>query len=426
MAASRNTAVLYFLLVLSYLLSTNTVSESASEQFDSSFDHEIQLLKSKIAFLEKSINVRAHELRNKDDRISQIETVVQEKADSVASLQSEIEYTQQKRSTEGEVHVSDSYVKASELEKQVDKLKKEIEMQNEKKEALEVRANIAERKIQELNKKLQNLDGISNEQKSIIHKAEYALQQEQENLVEAKLFQAASRTYELREDHGGWVPQWLAVHIDYFKSYLDPFWIEHGKPALKMTIQKAMEKKEQFDRTVEPHIEAMKTEWIPSMVEKFDTFMINFEQRLQLLFTRATDFYHVSEDYIIPHVLKIARKFAEPYISDVLMATKPHFISMKVALKPCTKILDRAFEKFTNSWTLYHHQVHETLKHHELSRSLSNVDLNWFAATALLTLPIIVFLQLLVSLLSKRTAKPPRNSQKPHSRVRGKRRHPDR
>lgn len=36
--------------------------------------------------------MRVHDLRNKDDRNSLIETVVQEKADNVASLQTEIEY----------------------------------------------------------------------------------------------------------------------------------------------------------------------------------------------------------------------------------------------------------------------------------------------------------------------------------------------
>ncbi|GLU10464.1 hypothetical protein SLE2022_272640 [Rubroshorea leprosula] len=428
MAALRKT-VFFFILV--QLLFSKIASKIVSEPHDSSHEYEIQQLKTKIEFLELSIDEKTLELRNKDERISQVETVIQEKADIIASLQSEIEYLQQKRSSEGKEHMSNTCIPVSELEKQVDKLQKEIEVQNKKKNALEVRANIVEGKIHELNLKLENLERINNEQKTRIRLAEHALRVAQEELVEAKL-QEVSTSYKI---HGEQIPRWLAVHTHHFQSYLISCWNEHGRPALDMTIQKIVEKKAQFAKWAEPHIESMKTEWIPMIVEEWTTCMTYLDPHLRSLFTKAIEVYYASKDSIRPHVVKArkmtdpyiqeARKFAEPYINQVAVVTKPHLDCMKAALKPCTKRLVGAYQNFIKSWTLYHGQVQEILKNHQLTKSLATTDLAWFAATALLSLPVIILLQLLSALFSRKTAKHAHSSRTNHTRRRGKRHHPN-
>ncbi|KAL8157770.1 hypothetical protein AgCh_002463 [Apium graveolens] len=67
-------------------------------------------------------------------------------------------------------------VRAGDLEKQGDSLKKELETQTKRKAVLKSRANRAEKKIQDLNHKLENLQRINDEQKNRILKTERAIQ----------------------------------------------------------------------------------------------------------------------------------------------------------------------------------------------------------------------------------------------------------
>ena len=85
---------------------------------------------------------------------------------------------------------------------------------------LEARANVAEKKIHELNLKQENLQKkkeIGDEQKTRVRKAEHLLKVAGEEMLMAKL-EAASVSEELMKVHRWWVPRWLAVHLRYFQS----------------------------------------------------------------------------------------------------------------------------------------------------------------------------------------------------------------
>ncbi|XWS28134.1 hypothetical protein CRYUN_Cryun25bG0039500 [Craigia yunnanensis] len=407
---------LLFLLLLPLIFtqitsdpSPESVEAFSSEPEDSALKHEVDHLKFKISFLESTIEERSHELRNKDENVRQLEMAIQEKLDSLSLLQIEIEYFQQKASLDAKEQTSNSHVQATELEKQVDNLRKEIQMQNKKKDALEVRANVAEGKIRELNLKLEDIQRIKSAQKSKIHKAEHALQLAEEEMMKAKL-RAASAS---KEVHGEWLPHWLAVHIYHFQSYLVSHWNEHGRPILDITIQKALEKKDQLKRWAEPQIKNVKTHWMPMMKEEWSNFMNYLELHLQSLLSKTIEVYDASKNSLMPHLIKActltypyiqeAKKFSKPYINQVVMVTKPHYETMQVALKPYTKKTIRTYRKLINSASLYHHQVQETLESHELTKSLANMDLAWFLATAVLSLPILVLFKLFSVIFSGKT-----------------------
>ncbi|EOY32001.1 Myosin heavy chain-related-like protein [Theobroma cacao] len=449
MATSKKPLLFLVLLPLIFTQLTadpspGNVETLSSEHGDSALKHEVDHLRSKISFLESSVDERIRELSGKDESVRQLETIIQEKSDTISSLKIEIEYFERKASLDDKEKMSNTHVQAAELEKQVDNVRKEIEMQNKKKVALEVRLNVAEEKIGELNVKLEDLQRINSEQKSKIQKAEHALQLAQEEMMKAKL-RAASVSKALTEVHGEWLPHWLAVHLyhfqslvshwnelgrpalditiqkavekkDQFKRWAEPHirnvdmsflvshWNEHGRPALDITIQKALEKKDQLKRWAEPHIRNVNTHWIPVMKEEWSTFINRLEPLCQSLLSKSNEVYHASMNSMAPHVVKArtltnpyiqeVKNFAEPYVNQVVMVTRLHYETMEVALKPYAKKMIHTYRKLVNSASLYHHQVQETLKSHELTRTLANMDLAWFLATAVLILPIIVLFQL--------------------------------
>ncbi|KAK8683145.1 hypothetical protein V6N13_039212 [Hibiscus sabdariffa] len=428
---------LLFLLLLAPIFtqitsqaSPETVEVQSSDPGDAALRHELDLLKSKILGLESTIDERIHELRNKDESIREMEKTIQEKSDSIQSLENEIEYLQQKESLDSMEQMSNSHAREIELEKQVDNLRKEIKMQSKKKDALDVRRNVAERKIQELNQKLEDIQRINSEQKSTIHKAERALQLAQEEIMKAKL-RAASVSKELREVHGEWLPHWLAVHIYQFQSYVVSHWNEHGRPALDITIEKALEKKDQLKSWAEPQIRTVNMHLIPMMKDEWSKFINNIEPHLQLLLSKTIDVYDASKTFLTPHLVKArtltdhyiqeVKKFSEPYANHVVMVTKPHYKTIKVALKPYTKKTVRTYRKLIKSASIYHHQIQGTLKRHELTRSMANMDLAWFLATAVLILPILVLFKLFSLIFSGCEKRHHVN----HTRRRAKRRHPD-
>ncbi|GMJ07146.1 hypothetical protein like AT4G31340 [Hibiscus trionum] len=435
--ATLRKPLLFFLLLLPLIFtqitsqtSPETVKVYSSDPGDAALKHELDLLKSKILGLESTIDERIHELRNKDESITELEKAIQEKSDSMQSLENEIENLKQRASLDSMEQISNSPARAIELEKQVDNLRKEIKMQNKKKDALDVRRNVAERKIQELNQKLEDIQRINSEQKSIIHKVEHALQLAQEEIMKAKL-RAASASKELREVHGEWLPHWLAVHIYQFQSYVVSHWNEHGRPALDITIEKALEKKDQFKSWAEPQIRTVNMHLIPMMKDKWSKFINNLEPHRQLLLSKTIDVYDASKTFLTPHLVKArtltyhyiqeVKKFSEPYVNHVVMVTKPRHKTIQVALKPYTKKTIRTYRKLIKSASIYHHQIRGTLKRHELTRSLANMDLAWFLATAVLFLPILVLFKLFSLIFSGKAKRHHVN----HTRRRVKRHHPD-
>ncbi|KAK9279699.1 hypothetical protein L1049_013379 [Liquidambar formosana] len=383
----------------------------------SSLKIELEQLKSKIHALESHIDEKTRELKSKDEIIAHYEKTIQEKLDSITSLQSEVTSLQKKGTSDAVEQVGKAHARADELEKLVAKFKKEIETQQRNKYALEARASESEKKMHELNLKLENLQKFNEEQSTKIRKTERALQVAEEEMMKAK-FEATSKTKELMEVHGAWIPPWLAVHLircqvncvqfilfvlqgllmssDYmvnFQAFMETHWNEHGKPAMERVIQKAMVKKAQAEKWAQPHVETMKTKWIPAMKKHWLVITTYIEPHVQSLTSKTVEVYEVSKSAITPHIIIVqkfadpyfqeAKKFSKPYIDQVATVTKPHVDKLRVALRPYTNEVILAYGKFLKSATVYHQQVQATvqemLKKHELTRPLATKESVWFA-----------------------------------------------
>ncbi|MGD7309631.1 hypothetical protein, partial [Ralstonia pseudosolanacearum] len=211
------------------------------------------------------------EVKSKDESVLRLENVLNEKSDSISSLQGKIDLLQKKGSVETDEEVGKAHARALELEKMVEKLKKEIDTKNAEKDALEARVTEAENKVQILNWKIHDLQKRNDEQKSIIRKTERALQVAEEEMVKAKL-EATSKTKELLEAHGAWLPRWFATHLASSQSFIITHWNLHGKPALDVATQKALETQAQAQKWAEPHLELVKSKWIPAVTEQWLIF----------------------------------------------------------------------------------------------------------------------------------------------------------
>lgn len=431
---------LLFSLTFSGVLAESEDSEvrSVSKDDSSSLKLEFDQLKSKIQLLETRLDESNANLKIKDEKISQLEKGIQEKSDIVASLKSEIEAAQQKGTSDAEERVGKAHAQASELQKEVDKLKKEVQEQKRKKEALEARAKESENKFEELSSKLDKLQKINDEQKSRIRKTERALQVAEEEMMKAKL-EATSRSKELMEVHGAWLPPWLLDHALRSWSFIEVKWIEHGKPVMEVFVQKALEKKGQAEIWAQPHIETVKTKWVPAVKEQWVVVTEYVEPHIQTLTAKSAEAYETTKIAVKPHIVKVqeladpyyqkVKKFSKPYIEQVATVAKPHVEKARTTLKPYTKKAVHVYGKFLESATTYHEQVqatvHDKLKQHELTRPLATKELVWFVASALLALPVIYLFRICSAMFCKKSMKPARNTQAHHARRKGKRGHSD-
>ncbi|KAL2896792.1 Laminin subunit beta-1 [Bienertia sinuspersici] len=447
MANLKLSFFLVFLLVSLILIGVLADSENSpvieevrsnSKDDSSSLKLEFDQLKSKIQLLETRLDESTANLKRKDEKISQLENVIQEKSETVASLQSEIEAAQKKGSTDAEEQVGKAHARASELQKQVDKLKKEIEGQVKEKEALEARAKESENKIEELSTKLDKLQKINDEQKSRIRKTERALQVAEEEMMKAKL-EATSRSRELMEVHGAWLPPWLLDHLLRSWSFIEVEWNEHGKPVMEVLIQKAQEKKGRAEKWAQPHFETVKTKWVPAMKEQWVVVTEYVEPHIQTLTAKSAEAFEASKTAVKPHIIKVqeladpyyqeVKKLSKPYIDQVATVAKPHVEKARSVVKPYTKKAVHVYGKFLESATTYHHKVqatvHEKLKQHEVTRPLATKELVWFVASALLALPVILLFRIFSAMFCKKSTKPARNAPSHHARRKGKRGHSD-
>ncbi|KAK4370064.1 hypothetical protein RND71_009539 [Anisodus tanguticus] len=347
---------------------------------------------------ESRIDESTRELRSKDERIKELENTIDLKLAELASVKSVL---QEKGSLNAKEFVAKANVHTIELERQVDVLRREIEAQNKNKNTLEANTNVAEEKIQELNLKLESLQRINEEQNARIRKTKRALQVAEEEMMKAKL-EASSVSEQLEEVKEGWLPPWLAVHISIVMTY----WNEHGRPALDLTIKKALETKSEVVKMAEPHIHSFKTKWIPAMKELSVEFSHDDGPHVQRLKTKTIHLYHTSKKFVEPHIVNAqeviqpyiqeARKFADPYVDQVSVVMKPHVDKARILLQPYTKKVHRHYRKVKKT------------------------------ASALLALPVIFLLNLASDFT--RTKKPKKHSRRHHTsptRRRAKRAHPD-
>ncbi|KAK4435654.1 hypothetical protein Salat_0728900 [Sesamum alatum] len=374
-------------------------------------------LNSKIHNLESHVEEKTREIKDKDEVIAAKEKLIKEKTDSIVSLENEIASLQKKGKLDAAEQVGKAHARAAELEKQVEKLREEIALKVKEKEILEARATEAEKKASELNSKFESLQKIIDDQKAKLRKTDRALKIAEEEMIKAKL-EVASKTKELMEVHGSWLPTWLAAH---FNNY------------------QAIEKKAKAEEWAAPHVETVKTKWIPAIKEQWVVITTNVEPHVQTLTAKTVEIYEVSKNAVTPHIIKVqeladpyfqeVRKFSKPYIDQVATAARPHIDNLRTALKPYTQEAVHAYGKFLESATTYHHQVQgkveEKLKSHELTKPLATKELVWFSASALLALPIIFLLKICSAIFGKKTKKPIRNGNSSHSRRKGKRVHSD-
>jgi len=260
--------------------------------------------------------------------------------------------------------------------------------------------------------------------------------------LEARVNEAEKKVQELslklENAHGSWLPPWLAVHFVRSQSCMATYWNEHGKPAFDMLIQKAMEKKAQAEKWSEPHIETIKTKWIPTIKDQWVVVKTNVEPHVQSVTKKSIEVYETSKSAVTPHVVRVqelvdpyfqeAKRVSKPYIDQIATVTKPHVDKVRVVIKPYTKEAINAYGKFLKSATTYHHQiqanVQEKLKRHELTRPLATKELEWFVASALLALPIIILFRIGSAIFCKKAKKPTRNAHANHARRKAKRVHP--
>ncbi|CAL5328597.1 unnamed protein product [Camellia sinensis] len=416
MAASK---LLLFSLFLTLIFARSTADAGTDnvdgfkpELSDSSLKIELDQLNSKVSLLESSIDDKIHELKRKDKSIKQMGNIIQEKSATIASLQSEIQALQ--GSLDAKEQVGRAHARVGELENQVEKLRKEIETQNKKRDALETQVKVSEQKVLELNSKLESvsmmhvlvslqvdfmgtvnsaatlqLHRINDEQKSRIRKTERALQVAEEEMMKAKL-EANTVSKELIESSRS-MDSTLACNsfIALPGSFIVTHWREHGSPAFDATFQKALQKKAEVEKWAEPHIETVKTIWIPIMKDQWLRFATQFGLHVKSLTAKTVEVYHASKNSIVPHVAKVqemvdphfqeVKKFTKPYIDQVTTMTKPHVDKAHLLMKPYTKKVIRTYRKCIRAATKYHRQVqatiHEKLKSHDLTKPLATDEL---------------------------------------------------
>ncbi|XP_028556931.1 apolipoprotein A-I isoform X12 [Dendrobium catenatum] len=340
-------------------------------------DSGIEELRSRLSALEYSIADRIQDIKKKDQSILNFENAINEKSASIFSLQSQIELLRKQAAADAQQYVEKVNKQASEMEKQVARLKSEIEAQTMKRGALEARGAEAEKNMQELNLKLERfffqLQENYDKQKLRIKNTERDLQVAEEELMKAQL-EAASKLKKLTEK---WIPV-AKERMFSFTSYVQPY--------AQLTSAKTMEVYETFKKKIAPHI--MKVQELPN-----------------------------------PYFLE-ARRFSKPYVDQITNVARPHVEQLQVVFDPNLAV--QSYKKFAKTTLTYHNQVkvtvHENLKKHDLTKRFATTELSWFLASAILGFPMFFLLRLLSAIFCKKTIcgqnanrnQAPRNQKRKH------------
>ncbi|XP_073002175.1 uncharacterized protein [Typha latifolia] len=366
-------SIVLFLSIVGIRAETELEGVVVADVSDLTPEEEIAQLKSKIASLDRS-----DELTRKDDNIAHLENRIKEKSANIASLESEIKLLQ-KVPVDDEESLRSAQARNNELEKQIEKLKGELEIQSKKRETLEGSVSEAERDIEKLRSKLEDVEKIYNEQRNRIKKIEHAVRVAEDKLMGAQV-EARSKAEELMKIHRAWLPHWLATHLAHFQDIASTKWDRHLKPAVDCLLVKAAEKLAKAQKLVEPHFETVKTE---------------------------------------------AKRFSEPYIKQIATVAKPYVEKVQLVIEPYKKHVASAFAKLLESASMYHHQVQdavqENLKKHELSKPLATKRLVSIMVSALFAIPLFCLYKIFSTIFSKKIIRTTRN----HASQRHKRRHVD-
>ncbi|KAJ4890689.1 DNA repair ATPase-related [Raphanus sativus] len=419
------------LLLALVLLTTGVFSEEEPTTPGSASEIELEQLHAKIHALESQVDEKSRQLKEREESVTEKEKLLKERQDKLSSLETELSSLREKGSSEDSVQLLEkAQARATELEKQVEVLKNFLEQKNKEKASTEARTSEAEKKLTELNSRLDKLHKTKEEQKNKIRKLERALKISEEEMLRMR-HEAATKARELQEVHASWLPHWLAVHWVHFHTVARPHWDAHGKPVLDTVTQKVTQAKSQAVKWAEPHMVNVKTKYIPAIK---DTVKTHVEPHVQTLSTKAKEAYHASKNAVTPHIVKFqahvdpyyqeAKKFSKPYVDQVASATKPHVDKARATMKPYTKKAIHYYKEFLKSATTYHNQVQANveskLKSHELTAPFATKEFIWFAASALLALPIFIVYRFLCSLFRTKTKKPTRQTHH-HGRRKAKR-----
>ncbi|XP_062077439.1 uncharacterized protein LOC133782219 isoform X2 [Humulus lupulus] len=361
MAASES---LFFSIFLALTFAITLAEPSLPENFvsapevqGSTLGVELELLKSRIASLEMGIDERNHQLSEKDKSIKQMQKTIQVKADNISLLQIEIKLLRE--SLYGKEYMSKPDQQEGEIEKQVERLRTDIDKQSDKKYGLGARAYVAEKKIQQMNSKLKKLYIVNDEQETIIHKIEHLLQVAEEELMKAEV--------ETAWVHLEWLPHWLSAHLGHIQLYIEAYWIKGGKQVMDILFQKALEMKAQVEDWIKLQIEMIKVDWVPILKEQWLVFVTFVKLCVQLLMEKLVDMYHVAKNYFAPHAVKVskdlvsyaweAKNLTVSFLHHTAMVARSLLTKTYITLKPYTIKMLNECKTFMTFLARYHYQA---------------------------------------------------------------------
>ncbi|XP_020109092.1 CAP-Gly domain-containing linker protein 1-like [Ananas comosus] len=409
-----------------------------SEAFDLKPKQEIEKLKSKIESLESTALERINELKRKNDQIRHLEDAIKEKSAYIGSLISEIALLQEKGVMEDEEAVRKVHAHNEELQNRIAKLQSELEIKRKRREAFEVRGSEAEKEVNKLIRKLEKVEKTNGEQRAKIHDIEHSLQVAEKDLMGAQR-EARTKAKELTEFYRVWLPHWLVMHVVYFQDLASTRWDRHGRPAIDFCLQKVAEKAAQSRKWMEPHLNAAKTVWIPTIRDHCMTIANFAEHYVRMTSGKTVEAYGACRSTINQHIINLkekidpfvqeAKKLSEPHINKISTITGPHVAQVHLAFEPYKKHVVLSFQKFLETASSYRHQVHnavqENLKKHELTKPLATKMLGWCMGIALSASTLLCLYKIFSVIYRKRIRRTGKMSSPNHPSRRHKRRHVD-
>ncbi|XP_013588506.1 uncharacterized protein BNAC01G08320D isoform X4 [Brassica napus] len=379
---------LFFLVLLTLSLSREVASSSSSSENNgcSNGAHEhcsVDELKSTVSSLQSIIKEKNQELHSKEEQIRVLELYIREKS---YLFETDIDFIQSENPVK---HGSEAEEKVYELEKQVLRLKGEVELQRNKRLQVEARAETADEKVEEFNSK-----------------------------IDMK-----------------WFFSKLGLKPNKTQAYLKTLWHQHLSPNLHITLQQVSLKIKQVQKWSEPHIETMSSKWIPSIKEACVTLTIYLEPKVHYLTEKSIEVLSMSKQAFTPHIiqgfdvsryyLEVIRTHTSPYTSQIMTIAKPHLEKVQVALEPYTEHVRHGFKKLVDSTKVYHQQAQEMLKNNEITKPVATMDLAWVGATALIGFPLIFIIKFLSAVSNPKGKRRYNHKQEPSTGYRrAKRRHP--